>query len=240
MHSEHVEQPRGKVERVPVMRGGADQGSIKRLATDVLVDLLTTKVRLLSLPQVTELCFVHAKEPRVIARKHLRRMEQKGLVHLLSVMTLKDMQLERPLLDWHPGEGLPDFGHISWLAEKRLSTQLSSTLVVHATKAVQAKTLGAIGSRPPRSQEITHDLMVSSVLITLMNESPVLAASWRPEDALLKDLVWEQGDFSEATIPDALVHDGTAEIAIDIVGRYSPKKLAAIHDAHSQSRYQLW
>lgn len=239
MSTERTEQSGNEVARCLAKRGGTDQHSRKRSATEVLVELLTTKVRLLSLEQITGLCFLHAKAPRVIARKHLRRMEEKGLVKRMSVMTLKEFHLEKPLLDWRPGDGLPDFGHISWLAEKRLSTPLCSTLVVQATKTAQAKTLGPIGSRPTRSQEITHDLMVSNVLITLMNGSPGIAASWIPEDALFKELVWEHGDFSEATIPDAIILDGSDEIAIDVVGRYSPQKLAAIHDAYCDKRYQL-
>lgn len=220
--------------------GGPHQGSPTRSATDVLVELLTTKARLLSVEQVIDLCFLHTKNPRVIARKHLHRMEQKGLVHLIPVMTLKDIRLERPLLDWHPGDGLPDFGHLGWLADKRLSKPLVSTLVVQATKVAQAQTLGPIGSRPPRSQEITHDLMVSSVFLTLLKESQVLAASWKPEDALLKELVAEQGDFTAATIPDAVVNPGNEDVAIEIIGRYSPQKLSSIHEALGHSRYQLW
>jgi hypothetical protein len=216
------------------------QGSAKRSATDVLVELLTTKVRLLSVEQVIDLCFLHAKNPVVIARKHLHRMERKGLVHLIPVMTLKDIRLERPLLDWHPSDGLPDFGHLSWLAEKRLSTRLSSTLVVQATKAAQAQTFGPIGSRPARSQEIMHDLMVSSVFLTLRKESQELAASWKPEDALLKELVAEQGGFTAVTIPDAVVNTGNEDVAIEIIGRYSPQKLSSIHEALGRSRYQLW
>lgn len=216
------------------------QCSPKRSATDVLVELLTTTVRLLSVEQVIDLCFDHAKNPRVIARKHLHRMEEKRLVNLSSVMTLKDIRLERPLLDWHPGDGLPDFGHLSWRAEKRLSAPLASTLVVQATKAAQAQTFGPIGSRPARSQEIMHDLMVSSVFLTLRKESQELAASWKPEDALLKELVAEQGGFTAVTIPDAVVNTGNEDVAIEIIGRYSPQKLSSIHEALGRSRYQLW
>lgn len=240
MTTKPSEKPEFEMERSPLERGELDQGSEKRPVTEVLVELLTTKVRLLSLEQVTDLCFLHTKTPRVIARKHLRRMEKKGLLNTVSAMTLKEFPVEKPLLDWHPGDGLPDFGHLSWLAEKRLATPLVSTLVVQATRVAQAKTLGPIGGRPPRSQEITHDLLVASVFQHLWKDAPGLAHTWRPEDALLQDLVMEAGNFTDAVIPDAVVRDGGDEIAIDVVGRYSPKKLATLHEVYGNKRYQLW
>lgn len=221
-------------------RNGPHQNSGRASAGEVLVDLLTTKVRCLAVEQVASLVFSYAKAPRVAAGKHLRHMEEQGLLTIANVMAPKHFALEKPLLDWQPENGQPDFHHLSWFAEKRLATPPVRTRIVRATRKAQMRTLGAIGSRPLRSQEVTHDLMVSSVFAKHYKDLPAVARSWRSEDALLQELVSEQGDFSAATIPDAVLRVGDDEVMIEVVGRYSAKKLALIHEAHRERRYQLW
>lgn len=205
-----------------------------------LVETLTMKVRCMRREQVERLWFAHAKEPRVICRQYLKRVEAAGLVTLTNVMAPTEIDFNSPLLDWRPGNPEPLFDRLAWQAESRLAHAATATLLITATKKAQALTGGPIGSRPQRSAEIAHDLMAAAVFESLRRNHPDRAASWKPEEAILQELFSERTSLAEETIPDAIVGDSSEEIIIEIAGRYGADKLRAIHDAHKERRYELW
>jgi hypothetical protein len=205
-----------------------------------LIEILTTRVRCLRREQVERLWFAHAKQPRVICRQYLKRIEVAGLVTLANVMTPPEISFEAPLLDWRPGHEAPRFDRLAWQAESRLASAATATTLITATKKAQAITGGPIGSRPQRSAEIAHDLMAAAVFESFRNDRPDRAASWKPEEAILQELFTERTSLSQETLPDAIVVDGEEEIIIEIAGRYGANKLRAIHDACKERRYELW
>jgi hypothetical protein len=205
-----------------------------------LIEILTMKVRCLRREQVERLWFGHAKQPRVICRQYLKRLEATGLVTLTNVMAPPEISVNSPLLDWRPGDEAPNFNRLAWQAESRLARAAMATTVISATKQAQALTGGPIGTRPQRSAEIAHDLMAAAVFESFRNNCPRRAASWKPEDALLQELFREQTSLANETVPDAIVVDDSEEIIIEIAGRYGACKLRAIHDAYKEHRYELW
>lgn len=205
-----------------------------------LVELLTTKVRCLRREQVERLWFGHTKQPSVMARQYLRRVERLGLVSLAKVMNPPEAAFNEPLLNWRPGNQEPNFDRLAWQAEARLARPAAATLVIAATKKAQAFTGGPIGSRPLRSAEMAHDLMVAGVFEQFHRDFPEIAKSWTPEDALLQNLFATQNTLCQEIIPDAIVMEGNDKIAIEIAGRYSAQKLRAVHHAHAGGCYHLW
>ena len=205
-----------------------------------LVETLTKKVRCLRREQVERLWFAHAKEPRVICRQYLKRVEAAGLVTLANVMAPPEIDFNSPFLDWRPGNPEPLFDRLAWQAESRLAHAATATLLITATKKAQSLTGGPIGTRPQRSAEIAHDLMTAAVYESFRHRHPDRAASWKPEEAIVQELFAERMSLIRETIPDAIVVDGTEEIIIEIAGRYSASKLRSIHDAYKENRYELW
>lgn len=206
-----------------------------------LVEILTMKVRCLRREQIERLWFGHAKQPRVICRQYLKRVEAAGLVTLTNVMAPPELRVEAPLLEWQPGNPEPLFDRLAWRAESRLSRAATATTLITATKKAQAITGGPIGTRPQRSTETAHDLMAAAVFELFRNDRPDRAASWKPEEAILQELFRERTSLAQETIPDAIIVDGGGEeIVIEIAGRYGASKLRTIHDAYQERRYELW
>jgi hypothetical protein len=155
-------------------------------------------------------------------------------------MSLPEITFQAPLLDWRPGAPTPSFDRTAWQAETRLARPPETTLVVTATASGQALTGGPIGKRALRPIELAHDLLAAQLFEKFWRELPAVAASWRPEDELVQDSYQTCNTLADQLVPDAVVTDSGEEIAIEIVGRYSAKKLRMLHEGRRHGRYQLW
>jgi hypothetical protein len=155
-------------------------------------------------------------------------------------MTLPEITLRAPLLDWQPGGPKPNFDRIAWQAEARLAKAPQVALVVTATARAQALTSGPIGKRTIRPIELAHDLLAAQLFEKFLYEVPMIATSWRPEDELVQGFYQTCNSLERQLIPDAVVTHAGEEIVIEIVGRYAAGKLRNLHEARCHRRYQLW
>ncbi len=151
-------------------------------------------------------------------------------------MAHEEASPDRPLASWRPGRPAPQFGVISHRARSRWEGAPTETLFVIAETAA-AKTVGGSGGRFPRASEATHDLHVAAVYLWMRRQLPTRARSWRSEAEIAR-----AEPLRHRKLPDAMVRDGAAWTAIEVVGHYSAEKLMAFH-RFCQSRgygYELW
>jgi len=208
---------------------------LTKTASRRVVALLATFLRIVSERQVAVEFFWDAARPLRVARTAIGRLERNELVETQTVMTHPEVILKGPVLDWHKGDPLPSFGHVSRKLQSRWGEPPVRTKIVWAT--ARAKRLyGALGSpRKPRAKEITHDIHVAQVFFHLLRHQPELAEHWVGEDELRAQ--GRQGD-----IPDAVIAvPGGEQIIIEFGGAYDARKVRVIHQSYAQhGRYQIW
>lgn len=151
-----------------------------------------------------------------------------------TLLAQAERPLAEPLAVWQPGLPEPGFGPIAHAAQRRWSSPTQATVFIVATEGA-ARSTGGSGGRWPRVSEATHDLHLAAVYLLMRDELPSRAESWEGEDAA--------GDApGGGGRPDATVRDGFRRTAIELVGQYSPGKLAAFHQrcAARGLGYELW
>lgn len=197
--------------------------------------MLARRVRVITDRQTAAKFYPGTARPIRVARTAFDRLKRRGLVETLTAMVHPEPMLEGPVLDWRPGDPLPNFDRIAWKLQSRWTEPLVRTTVAWATtKAKQAQ--GALSrGRGPRAKEITHDIGVSQVYFHLCRHHPELAEHWIGEDELRA-----QGRTDD--IPDAIIALPEGQhISIDFGGAYSARKLRTIHQNYApQGRYQIW
>jgi hypothetical protein len=187
-----------------------------------IVEVLATKVRLLTDEQVGEAWFGERARPRASARRALKRLESKGLVKTAWAMAHPRISLDGPLYSYRGSETPePDFGRLAWKAAHRFKEPVVRAFVAKATK----NTMRAFGReschRSERTSEITHDIHVSELFLKFRNEGS--AGLWQGEDEL-----------TGMVRPDAAV--GT--VALDFIGSYSKAKLIALYGSYLSNGIQ--
>ena len=204
-------------------------------APEMLVQLLTQRLRVISDRQAATEPFGDAARPLQVARTAISRLERAGLVETFTAMVHPELTLEAPILDWRPGDPLPNFDRIAWQLNSRWSKPPVRTKIVYATRKAKRLRGGYCGGRKPRAKEITHDIHVARVFFGLRQKQPDLANHWISEDQL-------RAEGREGDIPDAVIRplEG-AEIIVEFGGSYGARKLRSIHQNYAQhGRYQIW
>ena len=213
-----------------------EKSPVIELTSEQIIEILTTRVRCLTLEQIARTAYPRAKNPLTAARQWLGRMGRANFVTLQTFPVHPELSLTAPLLDYHTGDPAPNFDAISWSAQSRWKEPPVMSLVVKATNEALKRTGGSLKQRPLRLREVTHDLHVASVYLRLLENNPELAAHWIHEDAM--------GDSQPETCgsarPDAVL-DGPEKIIVEFAGSYSAKKLRALAaDYAAQGRFQFW
>jgi hypothetical protein len=185
--------------------------------------------------QVARLAFQHTKEPEIIAQQWARRQARAGLLTLQYIAVHPELKLHEPLLEFHPGDPLPNFDALAWQVQSRWKLPPEMTLVATATKKARQFTGGVIGGRPIRHREVTHDVHVASVYLRLRETDCELSKRWMPEDAVYATNAHE----FRTKVPDAVL-TGKEPLIVEFAGKYSARKLRSLHAEYSKSRYQLW
>lgn len=200
---------------------------------DELLSLLTQKVRILTEGQIARELFTHCKRPVRAAKSCIRSLEKQGFVATRCAMSPPELSLASPVLQFTPGDDLPDFDRVSWQLQSRWKEPPESKRIVFATRKAKLELGGAARGRAPRAKEITHDLHVAEVFFRLRREKPEWALAWVPEDALR-----ESGRTGD--IPDAVICLSEKEVIIDFGGSYAAEKLRRMHANFCRTRYQIW
>jgi hypothetical protein len=199
-----------------------------------ILQALTHHCRLMTAQQIAQQWFGHTVAPTKIALQLLRRLERRRLLDLEHAMVHPPLRVETPIFEW-PGETHePDWERLAWAAQSRWNKEPRLSVIASATPVAQKLIGGPIGGRPIRQTEISHDVTLAQLWLSLRNTEPTVAASWIPEDAL-------SGFGPNQKKPDALITVADNEIVIELAGKaYSAKRLAAIHAAYRHRHYRLY
>lgn len=203
---------------------------------EIILEALTRRVRLITVDQAADTWWWLTVRPRTNAKKCLRKLERQGLVEFITIMAMPEIDLGKPVFEWHPGNPPPKFGPIAYRLRTRWNAPLVPTEAVIAT--IKAKRLygGYIGGRKPRRSEATHDVHLTQVYLRLRRTNPEFAAQW-VSDAQQ----YAEGGGKNARLPDAVIREGTSvHMLIEFAGAYSKQKLEAFHGQAKRYPYQLW
>ena len=187
------------------------------------MDVLSRRVRALSLEQIARTWCVDGKDPLGRARRLVEALERNGTVKPVSLLARPEIIPTEPLATWQPGLPRPDLGPVAWQLERRRRDQPAAV-----TQAV----IGS-ASRLPRPTDTTHDLHLAAVFLLMCKELPTRARSWVFETDLIR---------AGEKLPDAIVTDGKAKTVIECGGEYDRKRLEEDHEffASKGYGYEIW
>ena len=221
-------------------------GRMKALASDAVISLtprdewivktLSIEVPLLTLNQIARTSWRGSKAGLECARRRLGQLIRAGLVESFEVRAHPELDLQKPLWIWRPGEPPPPFGVVSYQARIRWNQPLRTTTIFRASKRLARQFAGS-GGRLSRPLQVTHDIHVAALYLKLVRHRPEEAAGW-VSDAVLAPLRRGQ------KLPDAEIHDerGRTVKVIEFGGGYPPERMQKVH-ADSERRqvpYELW
>lgn len=147
-----------------------------------------------------------------------------------------EVELERALFEWSPGESAPDCVALAQVARRRFARPDTTHVAFLATTGA-AKIFGGTAGRL-KAASTTHDLHLAGVYLRLLRNRPAEAERWISEATLAPDR-------TDQVLPDAalLRPDGRLERVVEFVGSsYPPERLRNIH-LDCQARevpYELW
>jgi hypothetical protein len=199
-----------------------------------IVHTLTHHCPVLTAEQIGRYWHPHTVAPEKIALQLLRRQARKGLLKLDHSMIHPPLKIHEPLIDWRPGISIePQWESVAWKVQSRWNQNPVRAVIVSATKEARTLTGGPLCGRPTRPLELSHDVTLAEIFLSLRQRDAKAASHWLPDDVLTG---YGEGDKK----PDAVIGHGDAGIVIELGGKaYSAKRLNAIHDAHRHRHYQL-
>ncbi len=197
-----------------------------RFDSDIWLRPLRSKVRAFEFEQIAS--YYHfAMNPTKAVRAAFSRQIAKKTIVVTNVMSLPPLSLSEPLFAWSPGEPEPDqalFGSIAWKTRNRIKESVKELTLVQALPI----------DRVIRRDEVTHDLMVAGLYLSLEQSKKEIAASWISEATLKAANI----DSLQGILPDALVTGLRGPLALDVVGTaYNKTKLIEMHAAYREAAF---
>jgi hypothetical protein len=200
-----------------------------------LVETLTLKVPVLTIPQIADVWWRNARSQRV-PRHRLARLAKSGWIAVHVVNAHRPPPMLSPLFAWKPGAADPDVDRISRECRAACCEPAQPTEVCVPTP----RAAGLLGSNacglPPREIR-DHDLRLAAVYVHYRRTWPRLAHLWlgrhaRPRAGFrLKD-------------PDALLCDGSGRPLrlIQAAGRWNAARVERFHDYCTELAlpYEIW
>lgn len=201
-----------------------------------VLQVLTHRVRVLSLAQVARAFWPDARDSKATARRRLAELQEAELTRSLTLLARPVRLSEQPILAWAPGEPLPELGPVAYRCQRRWIAPLRPVPAVIASVEAGHR-FGGHGGRAPRASEASHDIGLSEVYLAVRRADPRRAERWISEAAL-----YEQGWGRDAKLPDAVVRESGGDLAIEFAGGYSKRKLQEFHDYCEERElpYELW
>ena len=175
--------------------------------------------------------------PTTNALRSLKLLTKSGFLVEIRVLARRLPPIEQPLCCWSPGQPIPNFGKLSYIAKKRfretppvISTAFMATNLTHA-QFTNCRTV-----RLKRS-ESTHDLGVTEAFLFAVRRWPLFTQRcWIGEN-----LFSSERGFCEKVEDAHLVHprSGDVVLAIEFAGTYPKARFVALHDALKQKPYWI-
>lgn len=200
---------------------------------------LTQKVRVLTSKQAALAWWGEGTQAQKLAQGRLSVLVREGLLARDELMVHPELVLNRPVVEWRPGDEEPDFGAVAYRLKSRWAATLQPTALFLATKAANRLVGGYIGDRRPRRAEATHDVHLAAVYLWLRSHHPEDALAWDSEHRL-----YAEGGGRGEKLPDAWIRHAVGveseDRIVEFGGAYCKRKLEAFHDAFAGHRYDLW
>lgn len=219
-----------------VIQDEKNPGNLSTAIDELLIEMLTTRIRVLSIDQVRDVAGGRGIKGRAAALRRVKRLESKGWVLVLNGLAHPELPLGRPVITWTPGETAPPFGPASYQLRSRWTLPPRLTQVVVAS-SVAGSFFGGAGGRVPRTSELTHDLALARIFIRLQKSDPKRASCWASEASL-----FERGEGRGDKLPDAMIKTRGGKVAVEFGGAYRPQKLREFHEYCSGRNlaYEIW
>lgn len=200
-----------------------------------LLGVLTLRVRLLTLRQVTELWWPTGENQRC-ARRRLEGLASAKLIQIHRVNAHPLLPVTSPLFAWAPGDAEPDCEQLATRCSRRWNRPAVPITVCVATPT-SANLLGSSACGLSHRDHFNHDLRLAAVYTAYRLQRPMLASMWIGEHGLPKA-------GHRIKDPDAFLRHKNGQIVrvIESAGRYSESQVQSFHDhceAHDLS-YELW
>ncbi len=199
---------------------------------DELIDLLTRRVRVMTLAQIANALCGGGADAEALARE----LEEEGMIERQTVLARPALPCTSPVLVWRPGDELPAFGKTAYRLKARWRKPVEPTEIVQASQKAARRYGGYLGGRWPRASETTHDVNLAGVFLWHREHRPEDVASWVPEAQL-----YAEGRGLRSRLPDAVIRRGGTEVRfIEFGGSYGKQKLAAFHTEMQHLPYEIW
>lgn len=199
-----------------------------------LLEILTRRVRLLSLVQLKALWHTSKRNRRTLGRR-LSRLRANGLVDVQTI-NVQVLHPISPLFAWNPGDDEPDCEALAHRSQSRWASGAVPTKVCVAS-TITANLFGSTAVGLPKLEQRDHDLLLAAVYVAYCLQRPHEAALWIGEHALPK------AGF-RIKDPDAFLIDRTGRVlrVIESAGRYRPGQIETFHEHCSDEGfpYELW
>jgi hypothetical protein len=200
-----------------------------------LLKTLTTKVRLFSLRQISNLWW---NGDLANSRRRLRQLMDAELLLSAKVLARPILQLDGPVVAWRPGDVNPDCGKIANFCQSRIRhIPVRATGVFIATERTARLFGGRCRGELTHPAQATHDLGVAAVWIHLTKSCPEIASAWLGEEML-------SHTRSGQKCPDAFIVDdnGSVQSVIEFGGDYDRERIQSFHEDCVERflPYQMW
>lgn len=186
-----------------------------------MVETLVTKVPLLSLGQLARTWF--PEEKSCDAARSLEELCRRGWLKRVPATAHRELELERPLAVWIPGEQAPRFGQLAHRNRERWCHEPERTTVYFGTDQA-ASVYGGRAGRPKRLH-LSHDINLGAVYLRFLAERPEEAACWVSETELAPE---REDDI----LPDAVLRGPGGDLmrVIEFVGSsYTARRLEELY-----------
>src|SRR5713226_9334633 len=207
-----------------------------------ILDALTRRVRILSLPQIARTWWPGSANGPRVAENRLRILVAEGLLHIERAPAHPEIQLDGPVASWELEKLAPDFGAVSYRLKARWREHPILTTCVSASKTA-ADRIGGYGGRPARAVERTHDLHMAQVYLFYRIHYPDLIPHWVFEEQIKAERRRARREPNPGEkLPDVIIKSGTATKVIEFGGAYSKEKLVAFHEYCKEHAlpYEIW
>jgi len=198
--------------------------------TTKIAETLATKVRVMTVRQLAEHFYGEKKDPVACAQRAARKLQREGWATTWPA-AVRHLNIDRPLLCWNPGGGIPEFGKLAWRNERRWRNEVPRpSLCLTSTNKAKAHFAGHC--RTSRRRELEHDINIAQLYLALCRTEPQVAATWLHEDAL---------SHTHSARPDAIIERHSQTVVLDLVGSsYHREKLRDIWNHHRLKQLELW
>lgn len=198
---------------------------------------LVKKVRMMTVAQIAQGWWPQAESSAILAARRLRSLKAHRLVDRVTLPAHPMLDLRVPILTWEPGQPDPDYYAVSYRLTSRWPSEYIPTPVYFAAEP-GARMFGIAAAQPIRHpDQVTHDLHLSAVYLTVFRKHPEIAQAWVGEDEFAVERERQK-------LPDAVVKDaaGHVRMVIEFGGKYDPVRFRAFHEdcRKRTTPYQLW